>query len=64
MGKLKDIIGDVVVERLAPFGNEFEKVREDEGYLRDVAAQGRRKARYRAGVVMEEVRRVVGLERI
>lgn len=64
LGKLKATVGDVVVERLKGLREEYERLKGDEGYLREVAEKGRAKAAERAAKTMEEVRKVVGLSDI
>lgn len=61
MGQLKTAVSELVVQKLAPIRDEYARIRADPGYIRDVAASGAAKARERAAVTMEEVRRVVGL---
>ena len=64
MGRLKEVVGEVVVERLKPIRKEYERIRGQQGYLREVAVKGRLRAGEAAAKTMEEVRKTVGLSRI
>lgn len=64
MGRLKEAVGEVVIERLKPVREDFERLQREEGYLREVAEKGRRRAGETARKTMEEVRRSVGLSQI
>ena len=64
MGKLKSTIGELVVEKLRPVRENYEQISQDMGYLSEVAAKGRDKAREQAAVTMEEVRKAIGLQSI
>ena len=64
MGKLKEVISEVVVERLEPIRKEFQRIREDKGWLREVALAGRTQARAEAANTMDEIRRTIGLDPI
>lgn len=61
MGQLKAAVSELVVEKLSPIREEYLRLQADPGYIRDVAARGADKARERAAVTMEEVRRVTGM---
>ncbi len=63
MGRLKEVVGEVIVEKLRPVREEYERLRREEGYLREVAGKGRVRAEI-AGKTIEEVRKAVGLSRI
>ncbi len=64
MGRLKEVVGEVIVEKLRPVREEYERLRREEGYLREVAGKGRVRAAEIAGKTIEEVRKAVGLSRI
>lgn len=64
MGKLKQTIGEVVVERLRPIREDYERRSQDKGYLSEVAARGREKASEHAARTMDEVRKAMGLGHI
>ena len=64
MGKLKSTIGELVVEKLKPVRENYERISQDQGYLSEVAAKGRDKARQQAAITMEEVRKAIGLQSI
>lgn len=64
MGKLKMTIGELVVEKLKPVRENYEMISRDQGYLSDVAARGKDRAREHAARTMEEVRRAIGLQSI
>lgn len=64
MGKLKQTIGEVVVERLRPIRENYERISQDRAYLSEVAAKGREKASEHAAKTMDEVRKAVGLSHI
>lgn len=64
MGKLKGAVGEVVVEGMKDVRGEYERVRREHGYLSEVAKKGREMAGARARETMEEVRKVIGLDRI
>lgn len=64
MARLKEVVGEVVVERLTPVREEYERLRGEEGFLREVAESGRVSASEVAGRTMREVRKAVGLSRI
>lgn len=64
MGKLKEVVGDLTVEKLQPVREEYERVRREYGYLSEVAKRGRETAGRKARETMEEVRNVIGLNRI
>lgn len=64
MGKLKETVGEVVIESLRPVREEYERMKGEEVWLRDVAAKGRERAREVAARTMGEVRRAVGLDHI
>jgi tryptophanyl-tRNA synthetase len=64
MGKLKAAVGEVVVEGMKDVRSEYERVRQDHGYLSEVAKKGRMTAAGRATETMDEVRKVIGLDRI
>lgn len=61
MGQLKGAVSEIVVDKFTPIRNEYERIRQDEGYIRDVARRGALGAREVATQTMDEVRRVVGL---
>lgn len=63
-GKLKAAVAEVVVHKLVPVREEYARVVADPGYIRDVAAQGARRAREVAEKTMLEVREIVGLGEI
>ena len=60
-GYLKKDVADVVVETLDPVRAEYLRLREADGYLRDVLSDGGRWARASAHVTMSRVREAVGL---
>jgi tryptophanyl-tRNA synthetase len=62
--ELKGLVADRVVEKLRPIREEYLKIRADEGYLSEIAREGRERARELAGRTMTEVRRKVGLDAI
>lgn len=59
--ELKAMVAEAVVEKLRGIREEYLRLKEDVGYLREVAAQGRQEAQQVASRTMEEVRRKVGL---
>lgn len=63
-GKLKEAIAEVVVEHLRPFREEYERIRVEDGWLSEVARNGRERASVNAKSTMEEVRRTIGLDRL
>jgi tryptophanyl-tRNA synthetase len=60
-GELKAATAEAVVELLAPVRERYPGLREDEGALEDVLAQGAEKARAIAAQTLADVRRVMGL---
>ncbi|VDB84526.1 unnamed protein product [Peniophora sp. CBMAI 1063] len=60
-GALKKELTEALVEEMKGPREEFERLREDRGFLEDVAKKGAEKASERAGKTMLEVRRLVGL---
>lgn len=64
MGKLKLTIGELVVEKLRPVRENYERISQDQGYLSEVAAKGRDKTRGQAATTMDEVRKAIGLQSI
>jgi tryptophanyl-tRNA synthetase len=60
-GDLKAATAEAVVELLAPVRERYPGLREDEGALEDVLAQGAEKARAIAAQTLADVRRVMGL---
>jgi tryptophanyl-tRNA synthetase len=64
MGKLKSTIGEVVVERLRPIRENYERISQDRAWLSEVAKRGREKATENAVKTMDEVRRAMGLDHI
>jgi tryptophanyl-tRNA synthetase len=64
MGKLKSTIGEVVVERLRPIRENYERISQDRAWLSEVAKRGREKATEKAVKTMDEVRRAMGLDHI
>lgn len=58
---LKAEVAEAVITRLGGIREEFERLRSDQGYLRDVARMGRDRARVIAQDTMGEVRERVGL---
>jgi tryptophanyl-tRNA synthetase len=64
MGKLKQTIGEVVVERLKPVRENYERISQDHAWLSEIAAKGREKAGEHAAKTMAEVRKATGLGHI
>ncbi|ORX34169.1 tryptophanyl-tRNA synthetase [Kockovaella imperatae] len=64
MAKLKDAVTDVVVERFGNIRAEYERIRQEKGWLSQIAGQGRAKAGEVAKKTMEEVRRAVGIDKL
>lgn len=64
MGRLKQELEGVIVERIEPVKKEYERIQGDIEYLREVAKRGRIQAREIASKTMDEVRSVVGLSQI
>jgi tryptophanyl-tRNA synthetase len=63
-GKLKTAVAEVTVEKLRPVREEYERIRQEHGYLGEIAQRGREAASARARETMEEVRTIIGLGRI
>ncbi len=61
---LKSRVTEAVVERLAGIREEYERIRQDSGYLSEVARSGAEVARGIASKTMEEVRQKIGLQAI
>lgn len=59
--QLKAAVSDVVVAKLAPIREEYARISADQGYIREVAAKGRDRAREVAARTMDEVRKATGL---
>lgn len=64
MGQLKGTVGEIVVEKLRPVRENYERISQDHAWLSEVAAKGRDKAREQAAKTMDEVRRAIGLQSI
>lgn len=62
--QLKALVADAVISKLSGIREEYERLRGDEGYLAEVAREGRERARGIARRTMGEVRRRVGLDAI
>ena len=62
--ELKARVTEAVVERLAGIREEYERIRQDTGYLSEVARSGAEVARGIASKTMDEVRRKIGLQAI
>jgi tryptophanyl-tRNA synthetase len=60
-GKLKTDVADAVVGMLDGSRREYERLKGEEAHLRSVEEEGAKRARERSRVVLEEVRRRVGL---
>lgn len=60
-GVLKKEVGEAVVEMLDGPRKKYERLRQETGYLEQVEKDGARKARERSAVVLQEVRKRVGL---
>ena len=58
----KKLLAQVLIDYLAPFRQRREELLRDPDTLRDVLAEGSRKARLRAGETMERVRAAMGLD--
>ncbi|XP_057709468.1 tryptophan--tRNA ligase, mitochondrial isoform X1 [Corythoichthys intestinalis] len=56
----KNVVAEVVVQRLGPIRERFEQLRAEHSHLQAVLDKGRRKARELATPVLQEVRRLVG----
>ncbi|EIW72716.1 hypothetical protein TREMEDRAFT_36890 [Tremella mesenterica DSM 1558] len=61
LGKLKEHVGEVIVESLKGIKEEYERIRSADGFLRSVAKDGREWAGGVAKVTMKEVKQKVGL---
>jgi tryptophanyl-tRNA synthetase len=62
--EFKEVVSEAVEGRLGPIRGELERLRGDQGYLREVGERGAERARERAGKVLKEVKEKVGLGRI
>lgn len=59
--KFKEAVANAIEGCIAPIRADFVRYRQDEGYLREVAAEGARKAREIAQKTMAEVKTKIGL---
>lgn len=59
---LKRDVSDAVEAKLGSIRERFERLRADEAWLDEVAKVGVRRAREKADVTMEEVKRTIGLD--
>lgn len=60
--ELKESLTEVISESLKSFRSEYDRVRSDEGYLRERESIGRDRARETASKVMAEVRALAGTD--
>lgn len=58
---LKKEVADAVESKLGPVRREFERIRQDEGWIKEVGRQGAEKARTIARQTMAEVKTKIGL---
>ncbi|PWN25107.1 tryptophanyl-tRNA synthetase [Jaminaea rosea] len=58
---LKDLAGATIVETLEPIRQQYERLRQDRGYLAEVASRGRDEAREVASKTMLKVRAAMGI---
>ena len=59
---LKDAVGDALEPLLIRFQNDFSRIRNETGFVKDVERKGREKATRKASETMEKVRTALGLE--
>ncbi len=60
-GHLKDDVVEAIEETFKQPRSEFLRLKSDGAYLREIAEQGSRHARWISGRTMEDVRKLVGL---
>lgn len=58
--EVKKALAEVLVEQLSPIRNEFQRLRNDRGYLEQILKQGIDQARQKAATQMSKVRKIVG----
>ena len=63
-GKLKEMLSEVVIERVRPIREEYERIRKEKAWLADIAGRGRETATRVAKQTMSEVKAKVGLDPI
>jgi tryptophanyl-tRNA synthetase len=59
-GVFKPALADLVVEKIAPVGDELKKLEDDPGYLKQILLAGAEKASSVADPIVREVKEVVG----
>ena len=57
----KEDLAEIIIDALKPFQDEYNKILSDKGYLDELLAEGRDKARYQARKTLSKVYRKVGL---
>ena len=62
-GEAKDILFSLVNEKIEPFRQHYELIKEDKSYLENILVEGAAKARREASEVLEKVRSSVGIRR-
>ena len=62
-GEAKDILFSLVNEKIEPFRQRYEAIKEDKSYLENVLVEGAVKARQEASKVLEKVRSSIGIRR-
>jgi tryptophanyl-tRNA synthetase len=62
-GEAKDILFSLVNEKIEPFRQHYEAIKEDKSYLENILVEGAVKARQEASKVLEKVRSLVGIRR-
>jgi tryptophanyl-tRNA synthetase len=62
-GEAKDILFSLVNEKIEPFRQRYETIKEDKSYLENVLVEGAVKARQEASKVLEKVRSSIGIRR-
>lgn len=60
--RYKLLVADAVIERFAPIRSEIEKLKMDKSHLKKVLLAGSAKAKELACPVLEEVKRLVGIQ--
>ncbi|EJU05865.1 tryptophanyl-tRNA synthetase [Dacryopinax primogenitus] len=60
---LKRDVADAIIARVEPIRTEYERLRKDLAWLRDVSQAGDQEARGRVGQTMSEVKKILGLAR-
>lgn len=60
---LKEVLTERIEEELKPIREKIEMLKKDRGYLEELEKKGRDKAREKASVNLDQVKRLVGLKK-